>query len=88
MREVLFSARYNAVVTGKLEDTKVLLKAMKPKTMVLSAHLQMVDGRTTRQVLQEVNPSVEFVVLDEKFAGQDPGESMQNLLGSLGAQKS
>ena len=88
MREVLFSAGYNAVVTGKLEDTKVLLKAMKPKTMVLSAHLQMVDGRTTRQVLQEINPSVEFVVLDEKFAGQDPGESMQNLLGSLGAQKS
>jgi hypothetical protein len=39
-------------------------------------------------VLQEINPSVEFVVLDEKFASQDPGESMQSLLGLLATQKS
>jgi anti-anti-sigma factor len=85
MREVLFSAGYNAVVTGKIEDAKLLLKAMKPKTAVLSAHMQTVDGRTTRQMLQDVDPSVRFIVLDEKFASQDPGEAMQNLLGSLGA---
>ena len=86
MREVLFSAGYNAVVTGKFEDAKVLLKAMKPKTMVLSAHMQTIDGRATRQVLQEIAPSIQFVVLDEKFASQDPGESMQHLLGSLAAE--
>ena len=86
IREVLFSAGYNAVVTAKLEDTKLMLKAMKAKTVVLSAQLQKVDGRDTRQVLQEIDPAVTFIVLDEKFANQDPGEAAQKLLSSLAEQ--
>jgi anti-sigma B factor antagonist len=86
MREVLYSAGYNAVVTAKLEDTKILLKAMKAKTVVLSSQMQSIDGRTTRQVLQEINPSISFIVLDEKFANQDPGEAAQKLLSSLAEQ--
>ncbi len=83
MREVLHSAGYNAVVTAKLEDTKILMKAMKANTVVLSAHLQMADGKAARQVLQEINPAATFVVLDEKFATQDPGEAAQKLLNTL-----
>ncbi len=86
IREVLYSAGYNAVVTAKLEDTKILLKAMKAKTVVLSSQMQSIDGRTTRQVLQEINPSISFIVLDEKFANQDPGEAAQKLLSSLAEQ--
>src|SRR5271165_1706569 len=86
MREVLYSAGYNAVVTAKLDDTKLLLKAMKAKMVVLSAQLQTVDGRDTRRVLQEIDPAVTFIVLDEKFANQDPGEASQKLLSSLAEQ--
>jgi len=84
MREVLFSAGYNGVVTAKIEDAKILLKAMKAKTVVLSAHAQSSDHRTAQQVLHEIDPEIRFVVLDETFAAQDPGEAMQKLLASLG----
>jgi CheY-like chemotaxis protein len=83
MREVLFSAGYNAVVTAKLEDARILLKAMKAKTIVLSSQMQSVDGRVTWQVLQEISPGIRIIVLDEKFASQDPGDAMQKLLASL-----
>jgi anti-sigma B factor antagonist len=88
IREVLFSAGYNAVVTARIEDTKILLKAMKAKTVVLSAHAQSGDSRATQQVLQEIDPALTFVILDENLAAQDPGEAMQKLLGSLAPQSS
>ncbi|HVO78596.1 MAG TPA: STAS domain-containing protein [Candidatus Bathyarchaeia archaeon] len=83
MREVLFSAGFNAVVTAKIEDAKILLKAMKAKTVVLSAQAQSGDHRTPQQVLREIDPAITFVVLDENFASQDPGEAMEKLLASL-----
>lgn len=83
IREVLFSAGYNAVVTAKVEDAKILLKAMKAKMVVLSAHVQSGDSRETQQMLQEIDPAITFVVLDENLAAQDPGEAMQKLLANL-----
>jgi len=86
MREVLFSAGYNAVVTAKIEDAKILLKAMKAKTVVLSARVQSSDHRPAQLLLQEIDPAVRFIVLDETFAAQDPGETMQTLLANLGVR--
>jgi anti-sigma B factor antagonist len=85
MREVLFSAGFSAVVSARIEDTKQLLKAMKAKTLVLSANAQSSDHRTAQQMLHEIDPGLQFVVRDENFATQDPGEAMQKLLAGLGA---
>jgi len=84
LRELLPTAGYNAVITSRLEDAKMLLKAMKAKTVVLSAKMQSLDGKSTRQALQEINPAISFVILDDGFATQDPGEAFQKLLANLG----
>ena len=86
MREVLFGAGYNAMATANIDDAKILLKATKAKTVVVSAHMQTVYGRPTRKVLEEIDPSVSMFVLDENFATQDPGEAAQKLLSSIGGQ--
>jgi anti-sigma B factor antagonist len=85
LREVLCSAGYNALTAGSVSDARVLLKATKAKLVVLSAHQQSAHGQPTRNLLEEVDPAVNLHVLDEGFAGQDPGESAEQLLSAISA---
>jgi len=85
LRELLPAAGLNAVCTPRLEDAKILLRAMKARTVLLSPKMLSLDGKSTQQTLKEINPSVSFVTLDENFATQDPGEAIQKLLASLRA---
>jgi anti-sigma B factor antagonist len=84
LREVLCSAGYNALVTASIEDARTLLKATKAKLVVISAHMQSKHGKPTRQVLEEVEPSVSILILEENFASQDPGEAAEKLLSRIG----
>ena len=68
LREVLCSAGYNALTTLTVSDALILLRATKAKRMVISAQLQYVRGRSTHQMLQEVDPSASLLILDEGFA--------------------
>lgn len=86
MREVLFGAGYNAMATANISDAKILLKATKAKRVVIPARMQSIDGKPARKVLDEIDPAIVMVVVDEGFATQDPGEAAQKLLTSLGAQ--
>jgi anti-sigma B factor antagonist len=83
LREVLCSAGFNALTTTGIEDAPVLLKATKAKLVVVSSKLQAVRGKPIRAALQEIVPDVAVIVLDENFAGQDPGEAAEKLLNSL-----
>ena len=85
LREVLCNAGYNALTTGSVDDAKILFKATKAKLVLVSARMQSVYGRSTRKVLEEINPAVSLVVLDENFATQDPGEAAEKLLSSVGS---
>ena len=80
LREVLCNAGYNALTTSNIDDAKILLKATKAKLAVVSARMQSVYGKPTRQALQEIDPAVSLIVLDENFAAQDPGEAAEKLL--------
>jgi hypothetical protein len=51
---------------------------------VLSARLQSVHGKPTRQALEEIDPNVSLLVLDEDFATRDPGEAAEKLLSDIG----
>jgi len=84
LREVLLSAGYNALATANIDDAKILLRATKAKTVVVSARLQSVYGRPTQKVLEEIDQSARLVVLDEDFATQDPGEAAVKLLSGVG----
>jgi PleD family two-component response regulator len=84
LREVLCSAGYNALTTANIDDARVLLKATKAKLVVLSARLQSVHGKPTCKALEEIDPAVFLIILDEDFATQDPGEAAEKLLGDVG----
>lgn len=83
LRELLCSAGYNALTTLNLDDAKILLKATKAKLVLVSARMQSVYGKSTRQTLQEIDPAVSLLFLDENFATQDPGEAAEKLLSAV-----
>ena len=85
LREVLCSAGYNALTTMSVDDARILMKATKAKLVVLSAKMQSVYGKPTRKMLEEIDPGVSVLVLDENFSSQDPGEAAEKLLGAVGA---
>src|SRR5271157_1751896 len=84
LREVLCSAGYNAMTTTAIDDARILLKATKAKLVVVSARMQSVHGKPIRQALQEIDPAVALLILEENFHTQDPGEAAEKLLSSVG----
>ena len=84
LREVLCSAGYNALTTATVDDARVLLRATKAKLVVISARLQSLHGKPTRQAFEEIDPDVSLLTLDENFSTQDPGEAAEKLLGDVG----
>jgi anti-anti-sigma factor len=83
LREVLCNAGFNALTTTAVEDAQILLKATQAKLVVLSGKIQFLRGRPIREALQEIVPDVRFVVLDENFSSQDPGEAAERLLNDV-----
>lgn len=86
MREVLCGAGYNALTTASIEDARILLKATKAKLVVISARMQASYGKPTVKVLEEIDPAVAVVVLDDNFATQDPGDAAEKLLSCVCSQ--
>jgi anti-anti-sigma factor len=83
LREILCAAGYNALTTANIDDAKILLKATKAKLVLVSSNLQSFYGRPTKRALEEVDPTVSLIVLEETFASQDPGEAAEKLLTTL-----
>jgi anti-sigma B factor antagonist len=86
LREVLCSAGYNAMTTLTIDDARTLLKATKAKLVVISARMQSVHGKPTQKALEEIDPAVSLLVLDQNFATQDPGEAAEKLLSDVGSR--
>src|SRR5277367_2360531 len=86
LREVLCSAGYNAMTTLSINDARILLKATKAKLVVLSARMQTLHGKPTAKALEEIDPGVAVLVLEENFATQDPGEAAEKLLNSVSSR--
>jgi anti-sigma B factor antagonist len=84
LREVLCGAGYNSMIVATVDDARILLKATKAKLVVISARMQSVHGRPTRKTLEEIDPAISLLVLDDNFASQDPGEAAEKLLSSVG----
>lgn len=81
--EVLCRAGYKAVTTGNVHDAQILLRATKAKLVVLGANLQSVHGVSTKKAMEEIDPAVSLVVLDEGFGAQDPGDAATKLLETI-----
>ena len=83
LREILCTAGFNAMTTTSVDDAQILLRATKAKLVVVSGKIQSLRGKPLRQALQEVAPDVKFLVLDESFHTQDPGEAAEKLLNDV-----
>jgi anti-sigma B factor antagonist len=86
LREVLCGAGYNALTTVSHDDARILLKATKAKLVLVSSRMQSVYGKPTRKALEEIDPAISLVVLDEDFATLDPGVAAEKLLSIIGSQ--
>src|ERR1022692_2104193 len=86
LREVLCSGGYNALTTLSIDDARTLLKATKAKLVVVSARMQSIHGMPTRKALEEIDPNVSILILEENFAAQDPGEAAEKLLSDVGSR--
>jgi hypothetical protein len=86
LREVLCSAGYNAMTTLSINDARILLKATKAKLVIVSARMQTIHSKTTSKILEEIDPTVSVLILDENFATQDPGEAAEKLLSSVSSR--
>jgi anti-sigma B factor antagonist len=84
LREVLCTAGYNAIVTTTPDDVQLLLKATKAKLVVVSPRVQIVRGKPIAKALQEIDPTVSLLTLDETFATIDPGDAAEKLLSDVG----
>lgn len=84
LRELLCSAGYNALTATTIDDARLLLKATKAKLVVISARMQSTYGKPTRKVLEEIDPAVSLLVLDENFDTKDPGTAAEELLSTIG----
>jgi anti-anti-sigma factor len=84
LREVLCTAGYNALTTTTPDDAQILLKATKAKLVLVSFRTQVVRGKPFAKALQEIDPAVSLLILDESFATQDPGEAAEKLLSDVG----
>jgi len=87
LTEVLCRAGYNALATASVGDAQILLKATKAKLVILGAHMQMLQGKPTRTIFEEIDPCVSLLVLDEHFAQDDPGDAAAKLLQSIRSQR-
>lgn len=86
LREVLCTAGYNALTVATIHDARILLKATKAKLVVVSGRMQSVHGQPTRTALEEIDPAVSLLFLEENFATQDPGEAAEKLLSLVRTQ--
>ncbi len=88
LTEVLCHAGYNALATANVEDASILLKATRAKLVILGANLQTIYGKPTRKILEQIDPHVSLLVLDEHFSQDDPGEAAGKLLEGIRNQRS
>ncbi len=87
LTEVLCRAGYNALATANVEDASILLKATRAKLVILGANMQSVHGKPTRKILEQIDPNVSLLVLDEHFSQDDPGEAAGKLLEMIRSQR-
>ena len=82
LRELLKEAGYRTLTAANLPDALILLKATRPKIVVIGAELRTAEHAGVRRV-QERRERGKVVELPAGFSGQDAGEAAQQVLQAL-----
>jgi anti-sigma B factor antagonist len=86
VRELLRQAGYDAVTTGNLADALTLLKATRPKLVVIGADLMRLAKDTgAAETFNGLADALSVIELPPDFSSQDAGEAGHHLLDQVRA---
>jgi anti-sigma B factor antagonist len=85
VREMLKRAGYGVVTSNNLPDALILLQAMQPKAVVISADLRAVRNTRTGESFNRLAEKRGVVELPPGFSSRDAGEAGQHVLDQVRA---
>ncbi len=80
LREILGGAGYKALTSSNIHDALILMRAAKPKLVLLGRQMLLRHGQRTRDQLAAMDSQFSVLALDGEFATQDAGVAGQRLL--------
>ena len=83
VRELLRQAGYAVVTTGNLPDALSLLKATRPKLVVIGADLRATRDTRAAGTFNRLADAISVIELPERFSTDDAGEAGRQLLGQV-----
>jgi anti-anti-sigma factor len=85
LREVLKHAGYGVVSSSNWPDALILLKAMRPKALVIGADLRSSSTTSVAESVSRLAHPCVVVELPPDFAGREAGDAGQHVLGQVRA---
>jgi anti-sigma B factor antagonist len=79
MREILRYAGYKPVTSGNLHDAGILLRASRPKLLIISASLQAAASKAFLDAARTTST----VILNEGFSAADAAEAAREILNAV-----
>ena len=85
VRQLLGQAGYGVITASYLPDALTLLKAVRPKMVVIGAALHAMRGTLAADTFNQLASALAVVVLPAGFSSHDAGEAAQGLLDKVRA---
>jgi anti-sigma B factor antagonist len=85
VRQLLGQAGYGVITASHLPDALTLLKAVRPKMVVIGAALHAMRGTLAADTFSQLASTLSVVVLPPGFSSHDAGEAAQDLLDRVRA---
>ena len=83
LREVLKEAGYRTLTAANMPDALILLKATRPRIVVIGAELRAASGTLAAQEFNSIAGAGAIVELPPGFSGQDAGDAAQQVLQAV-----
>jgi anti-sigma B factor antagonist len=83
VRELLGTAGYGVMTVSNLSDALTLIKATRPKLVVMGADLFNAGDSRAREAFRGVDPTLAMIELPADFSGHDAGVAAERLLDQV-----
>ena len=83
VRELLGHAGYGVMTVSNLSDALTLLKAMRPRVVVIGADLCLTGGIRAADSFKSIDATLSTIELPADFSGHDAGEAAERLLHQI-----
>ena len=83
VRELLGHAGYGVMAVSSLADALTLLKATRPRVVVIGADLCLTGGIRAADTFKSIDATLATIELPADFSGHDAGEAAERLLDQI-----